>query len=314
MPTPGPSSASSSTTVRGRLPPAAHLRLPTLPPRLTRRAAEMSKSRFYIDGVVTVVDTHAMLRHLRGGLLTSTPEAERQLAYADVVVLNKTDIAPDGDVQALEDEIRRINPIARHLRAAHARVDLSAILGVRAFDPATAAAVADAKPAAPSPRHAHNVTALALAADAPMRAEDLRTALTSLVDEMGDRLYRLKGIVELAGGDYPLVVQGVSAHVEAAPAAAAWGPGAARSTALVFIGKDLDRDAILSRVRDACTQPDAVRFEVADADSGHNHQQHHQRPTSPGGRGDLMVSPAPTRRRRRHGSSDRAEDAVSTDA
>lgn len=271
----------------------------------------MSKSRFYIDGVITVVDTQAMLRHLRGGLLTNTPEAERQLAYADVVVLNKTDLAPDGDVQALEVELRRMNPTARHFRTTHAAVDLTAILGVRAFDPANAAAVADAKPVAASPRHAHNVTALALASAAPMRAEALRTALTSLVDAMGDRLYRLKGIVALEGSDHPLVVQGVSSHVEASPAAEAWRPHATPSTALVFIGRDLDRNTILSRVREACTQPDAVHFEEEEPVRGHDHSGHDhghgRRERQRNGRHERMVSPESTRRRRR-GSSDRAGD------
>jgi G3E family GTPase len=86
-------------------------------------------SKLYLDGVVTVVDAKHVWQHI-----DSSPEVKEQLAFADVVVLNKTDLAEAGDIDRLERRVRGINSRAAVHRAANADVDLAAVLDLGGFD------------------------------------------------------------------------------------------------------------------------------------------------------------------------------------
>ena len=102
---------------------------------------EMERSPYYLDGVVAVVDCAHILRHLRPstafGFARRRVEAERQLSYADRVVLNKLDLLADAAaLAAVEAAVRELNPTAGMLRATHAAVDVDALLDQQAFSSA----------------------------------------------------------------------------------------------------------------------------------------------------------------------------------
>lgn len=87
------------------------------------------QENFQIDAVVTVVDAV----HLRQHLGTS-PECERQLGFADIVLLNKTDLVQEADLVALEKDVRAINRAATIHRSVRGVIEPNKIVGVRAFD------------------------------------------------------------------------------------------------------------------------------------------------------------------------------------
>lgn len=84
---------------------------------------------FQIDAVVTVVDALHLDRHLG-----NSPECERQIGFADVVVLNKTDLVSPADLDALEKRIREVNRVARIHRTERGVLAPSKVVGQRAFD------------------------------------------------------------------------------------------------------------------------------------------------------------------------------------
>jgi G3E family GTPase len=87
------------------------------------------QSKLQLDGIVTLVDARHIVQHL-----DDAPEAQEQVAFADVIILNKTDLASEEDLQALEGRIRQINAAARIHRAQHAQIDLDHVLNVGGFN------------------------------------------------------------------------------------------------------------------------------------------------------------------------------------
>ena len=82
-----------------------------------------------LDGVVTLVDAKHLALHL-----DDAPEAREQVAFADVIVLNKVDLVADDELEALEARIRALNGVATIHRAERAAVPIPAVVGVGGFD------------------------------------------------------------------------------------------------------------------------------------------------------------------------------------
>jgi G3E family GTPase len=87
------------------------------------------KELFALDGIVTLVDAGHVALHL-----DDSRECREQIAFADVLVLNKTDLVPPAELDALERRIRAMNGLARILRAERAAVPIDAVLDVGGFD------------------------------------------------------------------------------------------------------------------------------------------------------------------------------------
>ncbi len=87
------------------------------------------RAAFRLDSIVTIVDARHILQHLG-----DSPEAQKQIAFADVLLLNKTDLASPAELDALEARIRKMNAATRILRSRDANVPLSAVLNVGGFN------------------------------------------------------------------------------------------------------------------------------------------------------------------------------------
>jgi G3E family GTPase len=87
------------------------------------------QEHFLLDAIVTLVDAKHVALHLE-----ESAECREQIAFADVVLLNKTDLVEEDDLDRLEARIRRMNGACQIIRTRDADVDLNAVLGIRAFD------------------------------------------------------------------------------------------------------------------------------------------------------------------------------------
>lgn len=87
------------------------------------------RDKLHLDGIVTLVDARHILLHL-----DDSKEAQEQIAFADVIVLNKTDLVGEDELNSLELRIQRMNANAKILRAQQADVPISAILDQGGFD------------------------------------------------------------------------------------------------------------------------------------------------------------------------------------
>jgi G3E family GTPase len=212
--------------------------------------------RYRLQGVVTVVDA------VNGAsTLDAHPEAVRQVAVADQIVLTKRDLAAE-DGHALEDRLRALNPSAPIQEAS---VEPSALLGGLFGLDGKSADVRDwlgAEDRAHKHHHGHGhhhhdvnrhdaaIRAFSLTSDIPVPRAAFEMFLDLLRSSHGPNLLRLKGLVALADApDRPLVVHGVQHVIHAPVHLDAW-PDADHRSRLVLIVRDLD-PAFVSRLWDA---------------------------------------------------------------
>lgn len=87
------------------------------------------RSKLRLDGIVTLVDAKHIWQHI-----DDADEAKGQLAFADVIILNKTDLVAEEDLKKLEARIRSMNSAAKIFRAENAQVDIDKVLNVGGFD------------------------------------------------------------------------------------------------------------------------------------------------------------------------------------
>jgi G3E family GTPase len=225
--------------------------------------------RYALEGVVTVVDAvngSATLDH--------HPEAVKQAAVAERIVLTKTDLVTDaGALDALKARLRDLNPGARLVEARNGEVAASEVIGGGLFDlegriadvrdwlRAEAVEEAEHRSHAHQPHerhqghghghHAHDVNrhderirAFCLTSDEPIRQASLDMFLDLLRSSQGSKLLRVKGLVALAEDpERPVVIHGVQ-HVVHVPAVLPRWPSGDRRSRLVFIVDDLDRGTV----------------------------------------------------------------------
>ncbi|WP_439523977.1 CobW family GTP-binding protein [Marivita sp.] len=206
-------------------------------------ADQQLAARLRLDAVVTVVDA------LHGMQALERRDTQDQVALASVILLNKSDGAPD--VSPLEDRLRAINPGARLHRINRGRADPDDVLDTHSFD-LDALGGPDALPDAPPHDHGPGgITALCLRETAPMDEAALERWLTDLLTVHGEDILRTKGLIRTTGDPRPLAVQAVHMLIEGDRLD---GRPAPQESKLVFIGHNLDTNALMAGFA-ACTAP-----------------------------------------------------------
>jgi len=205
---------------------------------------------FRLDGVVTLVDA------VHGeATLDAQPEAVKQAAVADRLVLTKTDLAAPEAVQALRARLAALNPGAPLLTAQHGDIAPDALLEAGPFDPAAknpdVGRWLDEETYAAHAHHHHDVNrhdariaAFCLTFDTPLHWDGIATWVEMLIMTRGESLLRIKGVLDLVGEDRPVVIHGVQ-HVFHPPTRLpTWPENEPRRSRLVFITRDLARETI----------------------------------------------------------------------
>lgn len=213
-----------------------------------------------LDAVVTVADAKWLSDRLK-----DAPEAKNQIAFADVIVLNKTDLVTKGELAEVEARIRGINPYAKLHRTERCSVALADVLDRGAFD---LDRILDIEPAfleADDHDHDHHhgddhhhhhdhghglkhyhdedMQSLSLKTDKPLDPNVFMPWLQNLVQVEGGKILRSKGILAFHDDDDRYVFQGVHMMLEGNHQRK-WKDGEPRESRLVFIGRELPEKAI----------------------------------------------------------------------
>lgn len=212
--------------------------------------------RYRLDAVITVVDA------VNGaGTLAAHPEAVRQVAVADRIVITKTDLL---DTEArrkafaeLTGRLDRLAPTALRLDAAKGEATPSAVLAAGLFDPATRSPdvrrwLNEAALAEDGAAHSHDdgITSFVLTSDRAMGTAAFDMFLELLRGAHGPKLLRVKGVVKIAEfPDRPVVVHGAQHLFHPTTLLDSWPDGDAR-TRIVFILKDME-PAVIEALHDA---------------------------------------------------------------
>jgi G3E family GTPase len=191
-----------------------------------------------LDGIVTVVDAYHAWRHL-----DDTPEVREQIAFADVLLLNKMDLVPPEDLDRLEKRVGAMNAVARVHRTRNAVIDLDRILNVGGFRLERAL---ELEPEFLDTRHHHHhdeeITSVGITLPGDLDEKKLNAWLSELLQTRGQDIFRMKGVLSVKGDDQRFVFQGVHMLFDGKPDRP-WGRDP-RTNKMIFIGRNLNRQAL----------------------------------------------------------------------
>ncbi|MBD2664463.1 cobalamin synthesis protein, P47K [Richelia sinica FACHB-800] len=205
---------------------------------------EDMQSQLSLDAVVTVVDAKHIWQHWEAD------EAQEQIAFADVILLNKTDLVTPEVLDELEQRIRGMNAMAKIYRTQNSELGMDALLGVQAFDLDRALEIDPNFLGEDAHEHDESVYSVALVETRPLDGEKLNAWLGELLRNQGPDIFRMKGILNIAGEENRFVFQGVHMLFDGKPDRP-WKANETRKNELVFIGRNLDADK-LKRDFQAC--------------------------------------------------------------
>jgi G3E family GTPase len=190
------------------------------------------KDQFSLDAIVTLVDAKHAEQHLG-----DVQAAREQIAFADIVLLNKTDLVGADDVARVESLISSINPTAKVLRTQAANAPVDSVLNVGAFD-------LDRIVVSEIGDHQHDagITSVGISDTRPVDMRKLEDWLSYLLQSRGQDIFRMKGVINLRGEDRRYVFHGVHMMFDGR-LERPWGQ-VPRQNSLVFIGRKLDRQEL----------------------------------------------------------------------
>ena len=226
------------------------------------------KEKTRLDAIVTVVDAKFFLDRLK-----DSHEAEDQVAFADVILLNKTDLVDAKTLGEVEATIRGINKFARIHRTRNSEVPLDAILNRGAFD---LNRVLELEPHFLEDEHGHDhdhddpnhvhdehcghdhhghdhhhhghehdhtITSVSVTIDGPVDPKKFQRWISDTLRDQGADILRSKGVMSVTGEDKRYVFQAVHMIMDSTWGQP-WRGGAARQSKMVFIGRKLDQAAL----------------------------------------------------------------------
>jgi G3E family GTPase len=217
-----------------------------------------------LDAVVTVADAKWLSDRLK-----DAPEAKNQIAFADVILINKTDLVSADELQELEARIRSINPYAKVHKTEHAKIALDEVLGRNAFD---LDRILDIEPdfleseddhdhhhahghdhhhghdyehAHRGLKHYHDedMQSVSLKSDKPLDPDKFFPWVQNLVQTDGPNILRCKGILSFRNDDERFVFQGVHMILDG-DHQRPWNKDEKRDSRIVFIGRNLPEEKI----------------------------------------------------------------------
>ncbi|KAM3322417.1 P-loop guanosine triphosphatase YjiA [Capsicum chacoense] len=223
---------------------------------------ELVSRHVKLDGVVTLVDCKHALQHLnevKPRFVTN--EAVEQVAYADRIILNKIDLVTESELEVLTKRIKHINGMAQIKRAKHGVVDMDFVLGVGGYDLDRVDSEVQSEGSHCGHKHedghehhkghghlhdhVHDsaVSSVSIVSEGTLDLDEVDDWLERLIEENGDDLYRMKGVLSVSNSEQRYVFQGVHSILDGCPGKT-WEPNEKRINKLVFIGRNLNETAL----------------------------------------------------------------------
>ncbi|KAL6180943.1 hypothetical protein ACLB2K_047601 [Fragaria x ananassa] len=221
---------------------------------------ELVSRHVKLDGVVTLVDCKHAMQHLnevKPRFVVN--EAVEQVAYADRIILNKIDLVTETELESVTKKIKHINGMAQIKLAKFGSVDMDFVLGIGGYDLERIDNEVQVDSSCSSSHHheaghdhdnhhhdhVHDstVSSVSIVAEGTLDLDEVDDWLERLIEEKGEDLYRMKGVLCVNGSDQRYVFQGVHSTLDGCPGGT-WGPEEKKINKLVFIGRNLDETSL----------------------------------------------------------------------
>ncbi len=191
------------------------------------------QAQTHLDAVVTVVDAKHIWQHWEA------EEVQEQIAFADVILINKIDLVTAPELDELEKRIRSMNLMVKIHRTRNTELAMDSVLGIGAFDLKRALDIDPEFLNETAHEHDETIGSVALAESGAVDGEKLNKWLSNLLRQQGNDIFRMKGILNIAGAEHRFVFQGIHMIFDGQPDRL-WQPHETRKNELVFIGRNLD--------------------------------------------------------------------------
>mmetsp|Transcript_1629 Transcript_1629/g.3547 ORF Transcript_1629/g.3547 Transcript_1629/m.3547 type:complete len:388 (-) Transcript_1629:328-1491(-) len=223
-------------------------------------------SKYKLDGIVTVVDSKHCMEHLEEEKPEGVEnEAVEQVAFADRILLNKTDLVEAAQLDELEKKIKSINSNAEIFRTQNSVIDPRKLLGIGAFNLDRVLAM-DPEFLNTDGEHQHDntVSSTSFKFEGDLNIFMLQNWISDLMGTMANDLFRYKGVISVKGHDEKWVFQGVHMLFASKFSTTKWKKDEVRECRFVFIGRNLDKK-VLEEGFMRCKVTKELRFKVGDA-------------------------------------------------
>jgi len=210
-----------------------------------------------LDGIITLVDAKHVEQHLDEVKPEGAEnEAVEQVAFADRILLNKIDLVNEDDLKRVEGRIRAINAFAPIIRSQRSQVSVDSVLGIRGFDLQRTLEM-DPEFLNTEGEHEHDdsVSSVSLTIPGDTHMLLVNEWIGDILKDRGNDIYRMKGVLAIAGSPMKFVYQGVHMIFDG-EFDERWAPGEARGNKLVFIGKNLDKAELEASFRSCLNTPE----------------------------------------------------------
>merc|ERR1719353_2192884 len=233
------------------------------------------QAAFRLDGIVTLVDAKHIEQHLDEEKPEGAEnEAVEQVAFADRMLLNKTDLVDEADLERVEGRLRAINNFAPIQRCCKSQVSVDNVLDIKGFDLKRTLEM-DPEFLNTDGEHVHDTTvsSLSIIQKGDVDLDSVQEWVGWVLRTQATDIYRMKGVLSIAYSDQKFVYQAVHMIFNGNfDDSEVWGPDEERESKLVFIGKNLDKEALKSGFAKCATSPELeeekkkrLRFAMGDA-------------------------------------------------
>ena len=223
-------------------------------------------NNYNLDGIITVVDAKHIVQHLDDEKPEGVEnESVEQLAFADRIMLNKIDLVEEAELSDVEARIKSINGFAPIFYTQNSIIDPKELVNIGAFDLEKTLEM-DPEFLDTEAEHEHDdrVTSTSMKFEGELNVNKLERYIGNLMREHGENLFRYKGVLAVKGVDEKYVFQGV--HMlfggDYSRDIGLWKEGETRECRFVFIGRDLDHDALQKGLMEC--QAEELRFNLGD--------------------------------------------------
>ena len=221
--------------------------------------------RYDLDGIITVVDAKNIIQHVEEEKPEGIEnESVEQIAFADKILLNKTDLVDEKELLNVEKQIKSINGFAPIFRTEHGVIDPKNLINIGSFDLKRTLEM-DPEFLDIDAEHEHDqrVTSISSRFEGSLNVNKLNKWIGEIIDTKGVDIFRYKGILSVKGMDYKFVFQGVHMLFGGAYSQElTWKEGDKRECTFVFIGRDLDHEALEAGLMKCVAEE--LRFKVGD--------------------------------------------------
>ena len=204
-----------------------------------------------LDAIITFIDCKYTLQHLNEQKPEGVEnEAHEQVAFADVLILNKTDLIGENELSDLKVKLKNVNVHAKMIESQYSKIPIDQVINIQSFDLEKTLSMDDSfLDISSEHQHDSSISSFGIHIEGEFNFEQFIEWLQNLISNKGQDIYRCKGILSMIEMEEKFIFQGVHMLLDFGSSSEfgnkdSWKPDEKRINKFCFIGKNLNKDEI----------------------------------------------------------------------